>query len=213
MSLLTSSLCPLSMRFVGVFFFSDTLQFFLHFAKHFQCLTSEQSLLPSMNTNYQQKWIKLLFQLSSVVAKWAAFKHAPECEGRWPEQPIYHVHLVLQWGIIHSASRLFVQVFFRYCQYSSIPLICLKNQENRHRQRWAVFKMELDWNWTLSLNSWLIFFTFHFSLFFWHHCNNSPLAGTLCCLCVLWVMWCNPKWSSSTTKKKGYEHEHLTLVQ
>lgn len=102
-------------------------------------------------------------------------------------------HLVLQWEIfslqsspICSSPLPLLSLFFHY----------IKTPE-KSAKPWVVFMLELDRNWTLSLNSCLIFLSFHC---FFGTTNNFPLAGTRCCLCVLWVMCCNPKLSSLTKK-------------
>lgn len=134
-----------------------------------------------------------------------------ECERHWPAQSIYHLLLVLWWGVSRSAPCFFVclcvclivclivWILLCFCLSSYIPLKCLKKKKSGKaaqatEERWAVFKM--DRNWTLSL---IMFFTLHSSSSC-YHCNNSPLAGTLCRLCVLWVMCCNPKWRLSRKK-------------
>lgn len=139
-----------------------------------------------------------------MAARWAAFKHARvwmavTCATHLPP----YIWCCSE-EFPPSAPRLFIQVLFRFCHHSSIPLKCLKNQENRQAKKewWAVFKT--DWNWTLSLESCLIFF--HFSLLLWYHCNNAPLAGTLCCLCVMWVMCCNPPLEKNKNMNMNIQH-------
>lgn len=102
------------------------------------------------------------------------------------------------WQCVCLIVCLIVWILLCFCLSSYIPLKCLKKKSGKAAQateeRWAVFKM--DRNWTLSR---IMFFTLHSSSSC-YHCNNSPLAGTLCRLCVLWVMCCNPKWRSSRKK-------------
>lgn len=135
-----------------------------------------------------------------------------KCERHWPAQSIYHLLLVLWWGVSRSAPCffcLFVCLFdclldcLNPSVFPSLFLHSFKMPKKKKKsgkaaqateERWAVFKM--DRNWTLSL---IMFFTLHSSSSC-YHCNNSPLAGTLCRLCVLWVMCCNPKWRSSRKK-------------
>lgn len=84
---------------------------------------------------------------------------------------------------------------------SSRPLLWLSlllhifktpGKQTQAMKEWDGLYWKWNWNWT-GLNH---------ALFLWHHCNNFPFAGTLCCLCVLWVMCCNPKTKFFKNKKK-----------
>lgn len=141
-----------------------------------------------------QKWIKLIFQLFSVIERFKLHSNMPlECDGCWPVQSVHHLTPVLRREVRHSAVRHFVRVPFLLRPCPSLTSHRLLVQHWPMGEWSAALHIELHWNWTLSLlNS--CFSTSH--LFLWHYCKNSPLAGTpFRRLCVLWVMCCNPKWS------------------
>lgn len=104
MSFLTSSLWPFSMRFFFKIILS--LSFTLSTIPSVQ-QQSSTSCHPWLKTT-NQKRIKLIFQQFSVAARRVRVNGTDLCN------PFIHLHMVLQWGIFHSAPRLFVQVLFRY---------------------------------------------------------------------------------------------------
>lgn len=159
-----------------------------------------------------QKWIQLIFQLSSMIERWAAFKHASECDGCWPVRSVHHLTPVLQREVRHSAVRHFVQVPFLLRPRPSLTSHRLLVQHWPMGEWSAALHIELHWNWTLSLNS--CFSTSH--SFLWHYCKNSPLAGTPFVVCAC-CGWCavTPNEVLETKQKthKGREQEHFKMVQ
>ena len=205
MSLPTSFLCPL-------FFFPRYPSVFPPPCQTFLVLSIRAvPFLPPVNTNYQPK----------MGSNWYSI-HALQ----WQDGPCSNMHVsvisadlcdpftTLNWCRGEESFTPLLASIFPSPSLFHIPSVCLKNSERPTQvmEKWcAVFEMELDWNWTLVTQPMFKRFFFHFSPFLWHHCNNSPLAGTLRCPCVLWVMWCNPKWSSLTTEKKKKKDMNMNI--
>lgn len=191
------------------FFFQDTPRSFPLPCQAFLVLSIRAvPFLPPVNTNYQQKMVQTDIPTMLCGGKTGRFQ---TCMWVWAALTCATHWLPYIWCRDEESFTPLLASIFRHRHYSTYPQYAWEIQENQRRW-WKSDGLYLKWNQTgIGLcHSTHVQTFFHFSLFLWHHCNNSPLAGTLRCLCVLWVMCCNPKWSSLTTekKKKGYEHEH-----